>query len=88
MHLVSRPIGFSHTNSMSLANGVAQCKSPIVLYGSVWLAVGHFLWGLHTDGELVWPNASLPLSSMAVFGVACHRTLVLLGVNREALHCT
>ena len=34
------------------------------------LALKRILQGLHTDGELVWPNAGFPLPCLAVFGIA------------------
>ena len=51
MHLVSLPMGFTHWGI-----GVAQCKSPSVLLGSVseWLVVGP----LYTWGLIGWQHCS------------------------------
>ena len=42
-------------------------RCPKHLYGQL---TKDFLQGLHTDGELVWPNAGLPLPCLALSGVA------------------
>ena len=62
---------------------VLQCMSKVQVWPPHWWTSEcssnlQFPRGLHTDGELVWPNARFPI------GMAWPRTLELLGVNREA----